>query len=95
MGDSHNTNNSMRAADGSRDAQGLQEKAPSRGMRYLVKNITFILQVATRNTSSPTRTHSLQKKDVQRKEGTTRSHRSMAHVSALGFVLLVLSLIHI
>ena len=39
MGDSHNINNGMRAADGSGDTQGLQQKAPSRGMRYLV-NIT-------------------------------------------------------
>ena len=30
----------MRAADGSGDTLGLQEKAPSRGMRHLVKNIT-------------------------------------------------------
>ena len=35
--DSHN--NRMRAADGSGDTLGLQEKAPSRGMRYL-GNIT-------------------------------------------------------
>jgi len=36
VGDSHNINNGMRAADGSGDTLGLQEKAPSRGMRYLV-----------------------------------------------------------
>ena len=57
-GDSHNINNGMRAADGSGDTLGLQEKAPSRGMRYLVKNITNTFHVATRNPSS-TRTHTL------------------------------------
>ena len=36
VGDSHNINNGMRAADGSGDTLVLQEKAPSRGMRYLV-----------------------------------------------------------
>ena len=36
VGDNHNINNGMRAADGSGDTLGLQEKAPSRGMRYLV-----------------------------------------------------------
>ena len=51
VGDSHNTNNNgMRAPDGSEDTLGLQEKAPSRGMRYLV-NITKKFHVATRNTS--------------------------------------------
>ena len=49
VGDSHNTNNGMRAADGSGDARGLQEKAPSRGMRYLL-DITNHSRVATRNT---------------------------------------------
>ena len=88
MGDSHNINNGMRAADGSGDTLGLQEKAPSRGMRYLV-NITNKFHVATRNTSSPTRTHTLWNKDAQRKQGTARTHGSMAHVSALGLVLLV------
>ena len=39
VGDSHNINNGMRAADGCEDTLGLQEKASSRGMRYLV-NIT-------------------------------------------------------
>ena len=34
VGDSHNINNGMRAVDGSRDTLGLQEKAPTRGMRY-------------------------------------------------------------
>ena len=59
-------------------------------MRYLV-NITNNFHVATRNTSSPTRTHTLWNKNAQRKEGITRtgSHGSMAHVSALGLVLLV------
>ena len=67
VGDSHNTNNNgMRAPDGSEDTLGLQEKAPSRGMRYLV-NITNKFHVATRNTSSPTRTHTLWNKDAQRK----------------------------
>ena len=56
--DSHNINNGMRAADGSGDTLGLQEKAPSRGMRYLV-SITNKFDVATRNTSSPARTHTL------------------------------------
>ena len=79
----------MRAADSSGDTLGLQEKAPSRGMRYLVKNITNNFHVATRNTSSPTCTHTLRNKDAQRKEGTTRTHASMAYVSALGLVLLV------
>ena len=51
MGDTHNINNGMRAADGSGDTLGLQGKAPSRGMRYLVKNITNKIHVATRNTS--------------------------------------------
>ena len=36
VGGSHNINNGMRAADGSGDMLGLQDKAPSRGMRYLV-----------------------------------------------------------
>ena len=39
VGDSHNINNGIRAADGFGDTLGLQEKAPSRGMRYL-GNIT-------------------------------------------------------
>ena len=60
----------MRAADGFGDTLSLQEKAPSRGMRYLV-NITNKFHVATRNTSSPTRMHTLWNKDAQRKEGTT------------------------
>ena len=59
VGDSHNINNGIRAADGSGDTLGLQEKAPSRGMRYLVKNITNKFHVATKNISSPTRTHTL------------------------------------
>ena len=58
VGDNHNINNGMRAADGSGDTVGLQEKAPSGGMRYVV-NITNNFHVATRNTSSPTRTHTL------------------------------------
>ena len=70
------------------DTLGLQEKTPSKGMRYLV-NITNMLHVATRNTWSPTRTLKLWNKDAQRKEGTTRTHGSMAHVSALGLVLVV------
>ena len=89
LGDIHNINDGTSAADGSRDVLRLQEKAPRRGMRYLVKNITNSFHVATRNTSSPTRTHTLLNKDAQRKEGTTRTHGSMAHVSALGLVLLV------
>ena len=78
------------AADGSGDTLliSLQEKAPSRGTRYLV-NITNKFHVATRNTSSPACTHTLWNKDEQRKEGTTRTHGSMAHVSALGLLLLV------
>ena len=40
VGDSYNINNGMRAADGSGDTLGLQEKALSRRMRYLVNNIT-------------------------------------------------------
>ena len=79
----------MRAADDSGDTLCLQEKAPSRGMRYLVKNITNKFQVATRNTLSPTRTHTLWNKGAQRKEDTTRTHEFMAHVSALGLVRLV------
>ena len=43
-------NNGMRAADGSGDTLGLQEKALSRGMWYLV-NITNKFHVDTRNTS--------------------------------------------
>ena len=78
----------MRAEDGSGDTLRLQEKAPSRGMRYLV-NITITFHVATRNTLSPTSTHTLCNMDAQRKEGTTRTHGSMAHVSALGLVILV------
>ena len=58
VGDSHNINNGMPAADGSGDTLGLQETAPSRGMLYLA-NITNIFHVATRNTSSPTRTYTL------------------------------------
>ena len=58
VGDSHNISNGMRAADGSEDTLGLREKAPSRGMRYLV-NITSKYHAATRNTSSPSRTHIL------------------------------------
>ena len=58
VGDSHNVNNSMRAADGSRETLGLQEKAPSTGMRYLV-NIINKFHVVTRNTSSSTLTHTL------------------------------------
>ena len=44
-------NNGMRAADSSGDTLGLQEKAPSRDMWYLV-NITNKFYVATRNTYS-------------------------------------------
>ena len=78
------------AADGSGNTLliSLQEMAPNRGMRYL-ENITNKFQFATRNTLSPTCTHTLWNKDAQRKEGTTRTHGSMAHVSALGLVLLV------
>ena len=79
----------MRAADGSGDTLGLQEKASSRGMRYLVISRIHLFHVATRNTSSPTRTHTLWNKDAQRKGGTARTHGSMAHVSAIGLVLLV------
>ena len=57
----------MRAADGSGDTLGLQEKAPSRGMRYLVKNITNKFHVATRNASSPTRTHTFWNKDAEKR----------------------------
>ena len=71
-----------------RDTLGLQEKAPSRGVRYLV-NIANKFHVATRNTSSPIRMHALWNKDAQRKEGTTRTHGSMDHVSALSLVVLV------
>ena len=59
VGDSHNINNGMCAADGSGDTLRLQEKALSRGMRYLVKYITNKSHVATRNRSSPTRKHTL------------------------------------
>ena len=85
---SQNINNGTRAADVSGDTLGLQKKASSNGMRYLV-NITNKFHVATRNTSSPTRTHKLWNKDTQKKEGTTPTHRFMAHVSALGLVILV------
>ena len=49
MGDSHNINNGKRAADGSGDTLGMQEKAPSRGMRYLIKisQINFMLPQET------------------------------------------------
>ena len=87
VGDSHNINNGMRVADGYRDTLGLQEKA-RRGMRYLAKNITSKFHVAKNNTS-PTRTHTLWNMDAQRKEGTTRTHGFMAHVSALGLFILV------
>ena len=40
--------------------------------------------VATRNASPPTRTHTLSNEDAQRKDGTTRSLGSMDHVSVLG-----------
>ena len=50
VGESHDINYGMRAADGSGDTLGLQEKAPSRGMRHLVKNITNKFHAATRNT---------------------------------------------
>ena len=50
VGDNHNINNGMRAADGSGDTPGLQEKAPSRGMQYVV-NINNKFHGATRNTS--------------------------------------------
>ena len=53
VGDNHNINNGMRAADGSGDTLGLQERAPSRGTLYLV-NISKMFHAATRNTSSPT-----------------------------------------
>ena len=79
----------MRAADHPEDTVVRQEKAPSKGMWYLVKNVTNQFHVATRNTSSPTRTHTLWNKDAQRKENTTRTHGSMAHVSALGLVFLL------
>ena len=50
VGDSHNTNNDMLAADGSGDTlRRSQEKAPSRGMLYLVNitNIFFMLPQET------------------------------------------------
>ena len=51
VGDSRNINNGMRAADGSGDTVGLQEKAQSRGMRYLVNitQINFMLPQETHN----------------------------------------------
>ena len=58
VGDRHNINNGMRAADGSGDTLGLQEKAPSIGMRYLV-DITSTFHVDTRNALSTTRKHTL------------------------------------
>ena len=58
VGDSHNING-MRAAGGSGDTLGLQEKDPKRGVWYLVNNVKQIFHVATRNTSSPTRRHTL------------------------------------
>ena len=76
----------MRAADCSGDTLGLQEKAPSRGMRYL-KNIqiNFVLPQETHHhllirIHFETRTH---------REGTTRTHGCMAHLSALGLVLVM------
>ena len=58
MSDGHNINDVMRAADGSGDTLGPQEKVPTSGMRYLV-NVINKFHVATRNKSSPTRTHTL------------------------------------
>ena len=60
-------------------------------MRYLSKNTTTTLHVATKKSHHhlPTRTHTLWNKDAQRKEGTTRTHGSLAHVSALDLVLFV------
>ena len=69
MGDSHIINNGMRAADGSGDKLGLQEKSPSRGMRSVV-NSTNIVHVATRNISSPSYMDTLWNKDAQENEGT-------------------------
>ena len=88
MGDGLNINYGMRAADGSGDTLGLEEMAPSRGMWYLV-NTKKKNHVATRNTASPTRTCKLRNNDAHRKECTTRTHGFLAHVSALGLVLLV------
>ena len=39
VGYSHHINNGMRAADGPGDTLRVQEKAPSRGMRYVAKHI--------------------------------------------------------
>ena len=48
---SHTVNNGMRAADGSGDTLGVQKKAPSRSMRYLVKipQINFMLSQKIRH----------------------------------------------
>ena len=89
MGDSHNINNGMRAADGSGDTQGLQQKAPSRGMRYLV-NITnkFMLPQETHH-HLLVRIHFETRTRREKKAPHAPTHGSMAHVSALGLVLLV------
>ena len=86
MGDSHNINNGMRAADGSGDTLGLQGKAPSRGMRYLV-NIINKFHVATRNITYSC-AYTL-KQGRAKKAPHAPTHGSIAHVSALGLVLLV------
>ena len=78
----------MCPTDGSGDTLGLQEKAPSREKHAVLKKKANKLHVASRNSSSPTRSHTSLNKDPQRK-GTTRTHGSMAHVSVLGLVLLV------
>ena len=89
MGDSHNINNGMRAADGSGDTQGLQQKAPSRGMRYLV-NITnkFMLPQETHH-HLLVRIHFETRTRREKKAPRAPMHGSMVHVSALGLVLLV------
>ena len=94
VGGSHNINNGMRAADGSGDTLGLQEKAPSRGTRYLV-NIANKCHVATRNTSSPTPTyaHTLNQGRAEKRNHHTHSWIYGSRVGAwLGPLL---SLIHI
>ena len=49
VGDSHNINNDMRAADGSGDTLGLQEKAPSTGWASLEDNLVFLSRNFPRN----------------------------------------------
>ena len=81
----------MRAADGSGDTLSLQEKAPSRGMRYLAKIISLINIMLPQETHHHllVRIHFETRTRREKKAPHAPTHGFMAHMSALGLVLIV------